>query len=145
MEDALADRSKELQRAQHQLEKLFEISRQISAKNALSEIIDCVCEIVQEIFPNSVPLMFLLDAASGNFLSLKGCSTAVLEPLLKAYGEIERSELIPDFIRYLQSIQESQLDGFDNYGIEVWEGIPYVEILKFAREKNCDLIIQLTN
>jgi nucleotide-binding universal stress UspA family protein len=35
----------------------------------------------------------------------------------------------------------SQLDGFDNYGIEIWEGIPYVEILKFARQKNCDLIV----
>ncbi|MGD8982019.1 MAG: universal stress protein, partial [Desulfobacterales bacterium] len=35
----------------------------------------------------------------------------------------------------------SQLDGFDNYRIEVWEGIPYVEIVKFAREKDCDLIV----
>jgi nucleotide-binding universal stress UspA family protein len=35
----------------------------------------------------------------------------------------------------------SQLDGFDNYEVEVWEGIPYVEILKFACQKNCDLIV----
>jgi len=108
-EDALVFRSKELQRAQHQLEELFKISRKVSAKNSLSEIIDYVCEIVQEIFPNSAPLMFLLNAVNENFFRLEGCSTAVLEPLLKAYGEIERSELIPDFIRYLQNIREPHI------------------------------------
>lgn len=30
---------------------------------------------------------------------------------------------------------------FDNYQIEVWEGIPHIEILKFAREKSGDLIV----
>jgi nucleotide-binding universal stress UspA family protein len=34
-----------------------------------------------------------------------------------------------------------QLDGYDNYGIEIWEGTPYVEILKFARDKQADLIV----
>jgi len=35
----------------------------------------------------------------------------------------------------------SQLDGFKNYSIDVWEGLPYVEIVKYAREKQADLII----
>ena len=35
----------------------------------------------------------------------------------------------------------SKMEGYDNYEVEVWEGIPYVEILKFAREKNGDLIV----
>lgn len=30
---------------------------------------------------------------------------------------------------------------FDNYDIEIWEGTPYVEILKFSREKQGDLIV----
>jgi len=119
---ALAFRSKELQRAQHQLEELFKISRQVSAKNALSEIIDYIYEIVQEIFPNSAPLMFLLDAVSGNFLRLEGCNTAVLEPLLKAQQEIERSGLIPDFIRYLQSIQEPHIIDSE-YGNDIPNGL----------------------
>lgn len=34
-----------------------------------------------------------------------------------------------------------QMEDFSNYEINVWEGIPYVEILKFAREKNGDLIV----
>jgi nucleotide-binding universal stress UspA family protein len=33
------------------------------------------------------------------------------------------------------------MNGYDNYEIEVREGIPYVEILKFAREKTGDLIV----
>ena len=35
----------------------------------------------------------------------------------------------------------SKTNGYDNYEIEVREGVPYVEILKFAREKNGDLIV----
>jgi nucleotide-binding universal stress UspA family protein len=30
---------------------------------------------------------------------------------------------------------------YDNYTVEVWEGIPHVEILKFAREMQADLIV----
>ncbi|MCT4534104.1 universal stress protein [Halodesulfovibrio sp.] len=35
----------------------------------------------------------------------------------------------------------SKLKDYDNYDVEIWEGTPYVEILKFAREKQADLII----
>jgi nucleotide-binding universal stress UspA family protein len=35
----------------------------------------------------------------------------------------------------------SKMNGYDNYSVEVREGIPYVEILKFAREKTGDLIV----
>ena len=35
----------------------------------------------------------------------------------------------------------SQMDDFDNYEISIWEGIPYVELLKFARETSGDLIV----
>ena len=35
----------------------------------------------------------------------------------------------------------SQLKGFNKYSIDVWEGLPYVEIVKYAREKQADLII----
>lgn len=34
----------------------------------------------------------------------------------------------------------SKLKTFDNYTVAVWEGTPYVEILKFARDKSADLI-----
>lgn len=35
----------------------------------------------------------------------------------------------------------SRLGDFKNYEIDVWEGTPYVEIVKFAREKYADLIV----
>jgi len=35
----------------------------------------------------------------------------------------------------------SQMDDFKKYDIEVWEGVPYVEIVKLAREKSADLIV----
>ena len=34
-----------------------------------------------------------------------------------------------------------EMKGFDNYEIEVWEGTPYVEILKYARDKQADLVV----
>jgi nucleotide-binding universal stress UspA family protein len=41
----------------------------------------------------------------------------------------------------IRSKYVSQLEGFKNYSIDVWEGLPYVEIVKYAREKQADLII----
>jgi len=35
----------------------------------------------------------------------------------------------------------AKMNGYDNYSLEVREGVPYVEILKFAREKTGDLIV----
>lgn len=35
----------------------------------------------------------------------------------------------------------SKMGDFKNYGMDVWEGIPYVEIVKYAREKHADLIV----
>ncbi len=33
------------------------------------------------------------------------------------------------------------MEGIDTYTIEVWEGSPYIEIIKYARDKYADLII----
>lgn len=53
-----------------------------------------------------------------------------------------------DIERQLETAQKkideryvSKLKDYDNYDVEIWEGTPYVEILKFAREKQADLII----
>ena len=35
----------------------------------------------------------------------------------------------------------SKMGDFDNYEIAIWEGIPYVELLKFTRETSGDLIV----
>lgn len=35
----------------------------------------------------------------------------------------------------------SRMENFKQYSIEVWEGIPFIEIVKYARENHADLII----
>ncbi len=50
-------------------------------------------------------------------------------------GRIERAK------EEMQKRYVSKMNGYDNYSLEVREGIPYVEILKFAREKTGDLIV----
>jgi len=112
--DTDAFRSKELKKAQHQLEKLLEISRQISAKNSLSEIVDDVHEIAQIIFPNSTPLIFLLDSKGQDFLSLEDCNPTVLEPILRAHQKIEESGLLTEFTQYLPKIKEPKIVDSEN-------------------------------
>ncbi len=35
----------------------------------------------------------------------------------------------------------TQMGDFDNYEIDIWEGVPYVELLKYSREASGDLIV----
>ncbi len=60
-------------------------------------------------------------------------------------GKAEDQKYIEKRIREArQKIEETYiplLDGYDNYEVAVWEGIPYVELLKFAREQSADLIV----
>ena len=67
------------------------------------------------------------DISSGNFGQIQGQSE-IEQKIAEAKEKIEK--------KYVPKIK-----GYDNYDIEIWEGIPYVEILKFAREKQADLIV----
>ena len=62
-----------------------------------------------------------------------------------AFGKVKSQEEIEKMIENARGemLQRyiSKMNGFDNYEIEVREGTPYVEILKFAREKLGDLIV----
>ena len=57
---------------------------------------------------------------------------------------VDQSEIENQIAKAKEKIEKryiSKMDGYDNYEMEVREGIPYVEILKFAREKTGDLIV----
>jgi len=58
-------------------------------------------------------------------------------------------DFIEDQIRksgqMLRSRYASKMKAFRHYSMEVWEGIPFVEIVKFAREKHADLIVMAHN
>ncbi|MBW1888144.1 MAG: universal stress protein [Deltaproteobacteria bacterium] len=59
----------------------------------------------------------------------------------KVLEQAEIEEKIREARRKMEQKYVSRMEDFDNYEIEIWEGIPYVEILKFAREKQGDLIV----
>ena len=59
----------------------------------------------------------------------------------KILEQAEIEEMVNAARKKIEETYAPQMEGFTNYEINVWEGIPYVEILKFAREKNGDLIV----
>jgi nucleotide-binding universal stress UspA family protein len=59
----------------------------------------------------------------------------------KAEDQIEIEEKIQAARKKMEEKCLPKMKGFDNYEIEIWEGILYVEILKFTREKSGDLIV----
>jgi PAS domain S-box-containing protein len=111
MEEALAFRSKELQKSQHQLETLFEFSRQVSAKRSLAEVVHFIREITRKIFPDSELLLLLMDDDGQKFLDLKEYRLNILEPLSHALQKLEQSGLIKDFVRYLQKNMQDRTIG----------------------------------
>lgn len=56
-------------------------------------------------------------------------------------GQAEIERKIEQARKLMQEKYIAQMDDYDNYQVEIWEGTPYVEILKYAREKQADLII----
>lgn len=59
----------------------------------------------------------------------------------KAKGQSEIEDMILLSKEKIKKMYLSQISDFDNYEVAVWEGIPYVELLKFSREKSVDLIV----
>jgi len=58
-------------------------------------------------------------------------------------GGLDQTEVEARLARARKKMEERyipKMGDFDNYLIEVWEGSPYVEILKYARENKADLI-----
>ncbi|MCG8565052.1 MAG: universal stress protein [Desulfobacterales bacterium] len=56
-------------------------------------------------------------------------------------GQVSIEEQVRLAREKIQNRYVSQMEGFDNYDVTVWEGIPYVELLKFSREVSGDLIV----
>lgn len=77
-----------------------------------------------------------------------GCKLHIFHALdIESYGSstILSQEQIENKIKQAKAkIEEeyvSQMENFDNYDMVVWEGIPYIELLKFTRETSGDLIV----
>ena len=59
----------------------------------------------------------------------------------RVLGQEEIEQLIESGRKKMDKRYVSKMNGYDNYDIEVREGVPYIEILKFARERTGDLIV----
>jgi PAS domain S-box-containing protein len=108
-EEALAFRSRELQRTQHQLETLFEISRQLSSKNSLRELVSFLQEITQDLFPDSDALFLILDASRDHFLPLKEYADGVAEPLRRFRQHLEQAGRSGDFMQFLRDSKDPHI------------------------------------
>lgn len=64
------------------------------------------------------------DVHLGKLLTQDQIETKIRESLKRIRG------------RYIKQLHKGQ-----NYSFDVWEGIPYIEIVKYAREKYADLIV----
>ena len=58
----------------------------------------------------------------------------------KAPSQLEVEEQIAAAKQKMEEVYRSELEGYDNVEMTVWEGIPYMEILKYSRENEIDLI-----
>ena len=59
----------------------------------------------------------------------------------KVLGQEDIEKMIETAKSKMKSRYASKMNGYDNFSIEAREGIPYVEILKYARERQGDLIV----
>ncbi|MBF0210890.1 MAG: universal stress protein [Desulfamplus sp.] len=52
---------------------------------------------------------------------------------------------IRESYRMIRSKYVSKMRDYKNYSMNVWEGVPYIEIVKYTREKHADLIVMAHN
>ena len=68
------------------------------------------------------------------------CDLSALAPG-KEVAQDQVENMVQEARGKIEELYLSQMGDFENYQVEVWEGIPYVEILKFCRERHGDLIV----
>jgi nucleotide-binding universal stress UspA family protein len=117
-------------------------------------IVSRPCNTCFQYFSN---IIFGTDFSKASFSAFKWALNVAREIGCKLYlfhavdltniqlGKVEAQEEIEVKVsaakEKMEKIYVSEMGDFENYEIEIWEGIPYVEILKFARKKSGDLIV----
>jgi PAS domain S-box-containing protein len=109
MEEALAFRSKELQRTQHQLETLFEVSRRVGAESSLHGLIHFLQDFAEGIFPDSDTMFLLLDAAGERLLSFEECCPEAINLLQGLQQNQERDRFVAELARSLRTMKDPRV------------------------------------
>jgi len=68
------------------------------------------------------------------------CDIGATDPS-KVRTQADIEEKVKEARKKMEELYLPELEGFDNYEIDIWEGTPYVEILKYARDKQADLVV----
>ena len=84
---------------------------------------------------------FKLAREVGATLHIFNAIDITAEGLTLPAGQTTIEQRIKEARRRIEQTYIPKLQGYDKYSMEVWEGIPYVEILKFARDRQADLIV----
>ena len=68
------------------------------------------------------------------------CDIGATDPgKVRTQADIE--EKVKEARKKMEDLYLPEMEGFDNYEIDIWEGTPYVEVLKYARDKQADLVV----
>jgi len=84
---------------------------------------------------------FKLAREVGANLHIFNAIDITAEGLTLPAGQTTIEQRVKEARRRIEQTYVPKLQGYDKYSMEVWEGIPYVEILKFARDRQADLIV----
>ncbi len=109
MEEALAFRSKELQRTQHQLETLFEVSRRIGAESSLHGLVHLLRDYAEGIFPDSDPMFLLLETGAERFLFREENHPDAIHPLQCLQGRPDRERIVLELARHIRTIKDPRV------------------------------------
>lgn len=138
MEEALAFRSRELERTQHQLEALFEVSRRVGAESSLQGLVHFLQDFAEGIFPDSDPIFLLLETVGERFLFQGESHPDAVHPLRSLQGKPEGERIVSELARYLRTIQDPRVQtpagGMDLHplvrkiaeGYPSWFGLPVI-------------------
>jgi nucleotide-binding universal stress UspA family protein len=84
---------------------------------------------------------FKLAREVGAKLHIFNAIDITAEGLTLPAGQTTIEQRVKEARRRIEQTYIPKLQGYDKVSMEVWEGIPYVEILKFARERQADLVV----
>jgi PAS domain S-box-containing protein len=143
MEEALAFRSRELEKTQHQLEALFEVSRRVGAESSLRGLVHLLRDFAEGIFPDSDPMWLLLEAGANRFLFQEEGHPDAIHPLQSLQWHLDGERIVLELARYLRTIQDPRVQTFGE-GEElhplirrITEGYPSGFVLPILVRREC--------
>ncbi len=109
MEEALAFRTRELERTQRQLETLFQVSRRVGAESSLQGIVCFLQDFAEGIFPDSEPIFLLLETAGDRFLFQEERRPDAIHPLQALRGGPEGDRTLSELAHHLRTIHDPRI------------------------------------